>query len=178
MQSLVKTRHKSLLVNCDKLVRTDTNVKLRSKVGVRLDNPTAASLLNQAFCNYNWNSVINLIDANSDSIDAIYNDFVRTVLYHLDVILPVRTISMHISENSYITPTIKILLRKLNKLRRSDKVEAADHLAVRINRLISQQRCRVLSSVSNRDTSQLWKLLKSTGNWGSKKHLILTLTQI
>ena len=60
MQSLVKTRHKSLLVSFNKLDRTDTNVKLRSKVVVWLCNPTAASLLNQAFCNYNCNSVINL----------------------------------------------------------------------------------------------------------------------
>ena len=76
---------------------------------------------------------------------------------------------MRKSENPYITPTIKILLRKRNKLRRTDKVEAADHLAVQINRLISQERSRALSSASNRDTSQLWKLLKSTGNWESKK---------
>ena len=79
------------------------------------------------------------------SIDAVYNDFVRIVLWHLDVILPVRTICMRISENPYITPTIKMLLRKRNKLRRSDKVTAADHLAVRINRLISQERSRALS---------------------------------
>ena len=110
----------------------------------RLHNPTAASLLNQAFCYYNWTSVIISIDANSDSIDAVYNDFFRIVLWHLDVILPVRTISMRISENPYITFTIKILLRKCNKLHRSDKVEAADHLAVRINRLISQERSRAL----------------------------------
>ena len=74
MQSLVKTEHKSLLVNCDKLDRTDTNVNFCSKVGVRLYNPTAPSLLNQAFCDYNWNSVIKPIDANSDSLDAIYNE--------------------------------------------------------------------------------------------------------
>ena len=89
-------------------------------------------------------------------------------MWHLDVILPARTISMRKSDNPYITPTIKILLRKRNKLRRSDKVKAADHLAVRINRLISQK-IRAHSSASNRDTSQLWKLLKSTGNWASKK---------
>ena len=112
MQSLAKTKHISLLVN------GDTNVKLRRKVGVRLYNLTAARLLNQAFYNYNWNSVINPIDANSDSIDAVYNDFVRTVLWNLDVILPARTISMRKSENPYITPTIMILLRKRNKLRR------------------------------------------------------------
>ena len=43
MQSLVKTKHKLLLINCDKLDKKDTNVKLRSKVDVRLYNPTAAS---------------------------------------------------------------------------------------------------------------------------------------
>ena len=48
-------------------------------------------------------------------------------------------------------------------------METADQLAVQINRLISQERSRALSSASNRDTSQLWKLLKSTGNLGSKK---------
>ena len=48
-------------------------------------------------------------------------------------------------------------------------MRTADHLAVRINSLISQERSRVLSSASNRDTSQLWNLLESTGNLENKK---------
>ena len=80
---------------------------------------------------------------------------------------------MRSSDPPYISPAIKLLLCQRNKLRRAGKLEQADHLAVRINRLIARRRSKLLAGASNHDTKQLWELLKKTDNWGAKrKHAI------
>ena len=72
---------------------------------------------------------------------------------------------------SYITPRIKILLRKRYKLRRAVRIEQADYTAVNINRLIARNRSTALAGAKNNDTKQLWAMLKQTGNWGVRDKL-------
>ena len=55
------------------------------------------------------------------------------------------------------------------------KLMQADHLAVRINRLIARCRSKLLSGASNHDTKQLWELLKKTDNWGGKSKSAIDL---
>ena len=85
---------------------------------------------------------------------------------------------MRESDPSYITPRIKILLRKRNKLRRAGKMEQADYIAVKANRLIAHNRSTALAGASNTDTKQLWGLLKRTGIGAQISNLFPTLTQI
>ena len=79
---------------------------------------------------------------------------------------------------SYITPLIKLLLRKCNKLRRVGKDEQADNIDVKINKLIAHNRSTALAGDSNKDTKQLWAMLKQTRNWGDKSNLYHIVTQI
>ena len=72
----------------------------------------------------------------------------------------------------YITPRIKKLLRRHNKLRRAGKTEQANHIALTINQQIVHSRSIALAGASNTDTRQLWSLLKRTGNWGANKQTI------
>ena len=65
-----------------------------------------------------------------------------------------------------------MLLRRRNKLRRAGKAEQNDIIAVKINKLIARNRSSALAAASNKDTRQLWALLKKTGNWGDKKQSI------
>ena len=76
---------------------------------------------------------------------------------------------------SYITPRIKTLLRKRNKLRRAGKMEQADYIAVTVNRLIVHNRSRALAGTSNTDTKQFWGLLKRTDNWGANKPTVANI---
>ena len=116
-------------------------------------------MLRQALVNLNWGGIIAAINCRTDSIDNIYNDFVDIVKWHINSIDPMRNISMRERDPSYITPGIKILLRKRNNLRRADKIEQADYMVVKVNRLIAH----------TRRTASLWGLLKPTGNWGANK---------
>ena len=105
------------------------------------------------------------IDCVTDDIDAIYNDLIKVLKWHINAIVPIRNVSMRERDPSYITPRIKILLRKRNKLRRAGRIEEADYTAVNINRLIAHNRNTALAGAKNIDTKQFWAILKQTGNW-------------
>ena len=53
---------------------------------------------------------------------------------------------------------IKNVQRQRNKQRNSDNAQAAVHLAVRTNRLISRGRSKAVSKTNNSDANRLWKL--------------------
>ena len=55
---------------------------------------------------------------------------------------------------------MKLHLLKRNQLRRSEKAEQADHIAMKINRLITHNRSPDLAGAKDTDTKQLWVLLK------------------
>ena len=117
---------------------------------------------------YNWNVLNAAIDAGSDTLDNIYNDFVYIVKWHINCSIPVRHVSMCERDPPYVTPRIKLLLRKRNKLRRSGSCEEADNIARKINDLIARNRSQLLSGAATIDTIKLWSL-KNTGNWGERK---------
>ena len=90
MQSLVKTKNKAVSANCDKPTDNAKPVNLHHTVEVILYSPNAANLLCQGLCNcnYNWNFIIIAIDPKPDTIDAIYNDFIRIINWHINKIVP------------------------------------------------------------------------------------------
>ena len=134
--------------------------------------PFSCGLLRQSLAIYNWNGLIAGIDNKSDSLDATCDDFVRIVKWHINCSITTRKVSMKERDPAYITPRIKLLLRRRNKLWRAGKAEQADIIAVKLNKLIARNRSSALAAASNKDTRQLWALLKQTGNWGEKKQSI------
>ena len=58
---------------------TIKTVKLRTSIDFRVYSSVIGNLLCQTFSNYNWRTVVNLIDAQSDAIDAIYDDSMSIV---------------------------------------------------------------------------------------------------
>ena len=73
---------------------------------------------------------------------------------------------------SSITPRIKILLHKRNKLRRAGKMEEADHVAVKVNRQVARDRSTALAGTSDADTKRLCGLSRRTGNWNVNQQTI------
>ena len=45
-------------------------------------------------------------------------------------------------------------------------------MAVKINRLIARYRSTALAGANNKDTKQLWALLRKTGKWGVNKQSV------
>ena len=73
----------------------------------------------------------------------------------------------------YVTPRIKLLLRKRNKLRCSDRCEEADNIALEINDLTARNRNQpqsgIIRSFFHRYNKIIRSFRKNTGNWGARK---------
>ena len=108
-QSLVKTKHKTLIINskyCAKAVKRlqRTTVKL-------LDyTPVVYCYLRQALTKYNWSGFTGKIDCGNDDSDAIYDDFIQVIKWHINCIVPTRDVTIRERDRSYITHHIKLLL--------------------------------------------------------------------
>ena len=157
------------MVNVKSVITRTIQSAPRKSVQIRDYTPFSCGLLRQSIAIYNWNGLIAAIANKSDSLDAIYDDFVRIVKWHINCTIPTRKVSMRERVPTYITPRIKLRLSRRNKLKRAGKAEQADIIAVKINKLIARNRSSALAAASNKDTRQLWALLKQTRNWGDKK---------
>ena len=138
--------------------------------------PVVCCYLRQALAKYNWSGITAAIDCENDDIDAIYDDFIKVIKWHINCIVPTRNITMRKFDPSYIIHRIKLLLCKRNKLRRAGRVEHADNLAVKINRCIARNQSSALAGAKNSDTRQFWALLKKQGTGGLRNKMCKTLT--
>ena len=81
-QSLIKTKHKALIVNANSLkAESVQRGSRRRRVQVWDYKPLSASFLRQALSRYNWRCVIAAL--NSDAIDSIYIYCVRVRKRHI-----------------------------------------------------------------------------------------------
>ena len=64
----------------------------------------------------------------------------------------------------FVTPLIKSLLRRRNRLARRGQIQMADSLSRKIGGLISQRRANLLANVSAQDTRKLWSAVTKNRN--------------
>jgi len=78
--------------------------------------------------------------------------------------IPVSVVRLGLRDPPYMTPLIKQLLRKRNKLRRNCKISQANTLAAKINALTVQSRSQGLIKFSEAIASpkQLWAAVESS----------------
>ena len=73
------SKYKALIVNSKAECEQDVLRPGRTVVQLWDYTPAARCLLLQSLSNYNWNGINDAIECKSDSIDAIYNDFINIV---------------------------------------------------------------------------------------------------
>ena len=105
-----------------------------------------------------------MIDANE-----AFDDFYKVVHWHLETYIPAQSVVMKAKDPAFITPSIKVLLRRRNKLRKLGRIEQADAIATKINKMIDYNRKQLLVNAECQDTAKLWSMLRRTNNWGAKK---------
>jgi len=64
----------------------------------------------------------------------------------------------------FVTPLIKSLLRRRNRLARRGQIQMADSLSRKIGGLISERRANLLAKVSAQDTRKLWAAVNKNRN--------------
>ena len=118
--------------------------------------------LTDFFDNYSWNALINSIDSDTISVDEAFADFINVMHFILDNVVGYCTVSIRDKEPPYITPYIKLLLKKRNRLMHRGRVAEAEILANNIGKRIANIRANFLKKANLKDTKHLWKLVNGS----------------
>ena len=86
--------------------------------------------LNQALCTYNWSHLT--IDRD---IGSVCNAFRIVIEWHINMFVPHKQVTLSSNTPSFVTPLIKSLLRKRNKLMRF--VDSYTRLMTSLQKLIA-----------------------------------------
>ena len=129
LDSLVFTKHKAVLASSD---ATHRPRKVVTEHRFRLHTPALHAIFLQFMKSFSWRVIFECMDAASTFLS-----FYTTINELLDRFYPFKTISTSSRDPPFVTPEIKYLLRRKNKLQRSGNLETAACLATRIGRKIA-----------------------------------------
>jgi len=123
--SILKTKHSAVILMC----APHASTPLRSKRKIQLYDMRAPNIdrLRHNLALYPWGSLLQCTD-----IETLYQHFVNSVLTILAESVPCKNVVLGSKDPEYITPLIKSLLRKRNRLSRRGRVDRANHLAQRL----------------------------------------------
>jgi hypothetical protein len=99
-----------------------------------------------------------------DDVQNVYNEFLDVVKYYLEHCVPLKTVRMGRRDPEFITPYIKGLLNKRNRLRKQGKYELADNLANIINGAIASNVRHQLSKLVDSPVHAMWDALHTQNN--------------
>ena len=128
-KSVLKSDHLAVYINCDKSQPEPAVARRQTKC--YNTSPADIAKLTKFFHDYNWNALVNGIDCGTLSVDQAFADFVTVLQYALEHIVGYRTVTVRERDPPYITPPIRILLRKRNKLLRRGKSDSAQPITIR-----------------------------------------------
>jgi hypothetical protein len=154
INSLLKTKHKALYAHGTEILsRSEVCPKAEIKVfDLRQHN---IDRLRNAIGLKDWNSLIS-----SNDIDYIYSNFVTFLHKCIETCIPTKLVKIGPRDPPFVTPIVKSLLRKRNKLRRRGYISEADILADKINNIISSSHSSNLTKLSQSSAKDLWAAVK------------------
>ena len=95
------------------------------------------------------------------SVQEAFDSFYTTALTQLNLYYPERQVSMTSRESSFMTPEVKLMLRRKNKLMRSGRREEAEALAQRIGlEIIESNTAQFRFAGANADAKAMWSKVK------------------
>ena len=154
--AIVKTSHKAVVVRADG-VKIDTH-KIKTVYNYRPRKPDNHAAFLKYLGNFCWDDVMCC-----GGIEQAFDTFYTMALGMLDAFYPVKSITVSNRDPVFVTPEIKSLLRKINKLRRSGKIEAANSLSEKISKIIIRRNSYTFSKTP-RGSRELWERVnKITG---------------
>lgn len=156
-KSLVKTKHMAvILTNSSNCRPTHTTNKAKQKCLVYDFRQPNIDYLRHTLGTYDWSVLYDIND-----IDETYSLFLRIVQMSISQCIPVKTVTIRNYDPYYITPLVKCLLVKRNRLRRRGKLDEANILASKINSVIAEERKQHLTSLTLANSKELWNAVKS-----------------
>ena len=150
VSSNIKTNHKAIIA-CDSTVIVDYN-KSRTSYQVRQRTPAQFAALTTQISQVNWDCV-----TNCSTPSLAFDNFYSIILTLLDKVFPLRAVTITSRDPYFVTPYIKCMLRKKNKLVRAGKQEEADALALKIQKLITEQNSTCFKDKGIENSGEMWK---------------------
>lgn len=98
----------------------------------------------------------------------MFNRFYEICMNMLDTFYPMKTVSTTNRDPYFVTPQIKILLRKRNKLMRRNKIEAANSITARISKMIVKTNSATFAE-SDISSKELWEKVRTVTGSNQKK---------
>ena len=152
LNTAIKTKHKAILVNCE--LDVPVTVKLpQSRLKYQfydIREPHLVALW-ASLASTDWDYLNN----NCLSVDEIYDKFVEICTELINNNIPMRTVTLGRNDPYFVSPLVKTLLRKRNKLMHKNKLEAVARLNTKISSLISQNRQSLMTKANNGDIKSL-----------------------
>ena len=106
-------------------------------------------------------SAVNFDVSQTEDLQLQFDDFYNKALTLLDKIYPMKQISITSNDPSFMTPEIKAMLRRKNKLMRMGRVEEAGALAARVGMSIVKVNSAQFKSADEKiDAGDMWKKVK------------------
>lgn len=151
--STIKSDHKAVIAwgGCGKI--TDLH-KTRCQREYRTRTPDQHAALLSFLSSLSWGMVYQQTD-----VQTAFNTFYDTALIILNCFYPQHTITVTSRDPHFVTPRIKALLRKRNRLMRKGAIAAAESITARIGRSIASHN-RASFTQLPRGSSQMWSLVR------------------
>src|SRR5688572_17595471 len=148
VKSTVKTKHSAVFV----APRPMCTVPVADRIvhEVRLRTPDKMASLQNHLESLTWD----VIGADVD-IGVAFAQFYTQIMTAVDLFFPVRKTTVRTRDPPYMTPHLKLLLRRRNRLFRSGQHEAASALADRIQKVITKTNASSFEGL-RRGSRKLW----------------------
>ena len=152
------------VINGGHIATNTNNINARQHVTIFDRKPIYLARLCSELHSYNWAALKLAIACICITIDDAFKEFGDIVKAHVISAIPTRSATMGMKDPLFVTPFIKSLLKKRNRLRRAGRLTQADNLAIRINAIIVKGRSKTLTKATASNTKEPWALLKKTNN--------------
>jgi hypothetical protein len=159
-KSLIKTKHLAVIVYGEECKPVSRNI--RRTVRIYDHRSHNIDKLRYTIATFDWSTITDICD-----ITVMYTAFLNVIHQMIESSIPCKYVRMSMHEPPFVTPLVKLLLRKRNKLRRMGKLSEANTIAEKINGLIIEDRGRRLAKLSNSSSKELWAAVKHSGGNGS-----------
>jgi hypothetical protein len=90
----------------------------------------------------------------------MYIKFLEVVKSQVAICIPSKDVAIGPKDPEFVTPLVKSLLVKRNRMRRRGRTEEADSLAARINNIIANVRSCRFAKLTNATSKELWEAVK------------------
>lgn len=158
--SLIKTKHKAVLVKLDLGDGVNSHSAhrvARRKVKVYDLKPHNIDALRAAIVAKDWNEMRVCTD-----VETVYNMFRTGIIELMNNCIPARNVRLGRRDPEFMTPVIKGLLADRAKLRKQGKTDEADRIADKINKMIKISLSKRLAGLEAATPKQLWRSVNTS----------------